>query len=75
MIFSTKCLTFFTFLFSIIGIDGAEFSRKKKHPEIAYKSHDFFDPSAVAAPRTTRASRVSFYIFFIFIKAQRRELY
>jgi len=37
------------------GLDGSEFSRKKKHPEVAYKSHDFFDPNAVA--HGTRASR------------------
>jgi len=28
------------------GIDGAEFSRKKKHPDVAYRSHEFFDMTA-----------------------------
>ncbi len=55
----TKLPSFIENIFFLLfaGIDGAEFPRKKKHPEIAYKSHDFFDPKAVAHP--TRASRVS----------------
>lgn len=28
------------------GIDGSEFSRKKKHPDVAYKSHELFDMTA-----------------------------
>merc|ERR1712106_401075 len=28
------------------GIDGSEFSRKKKHPDVAYRSHEFFDMTA-----------------------------
>jgi len=28
------------------GIDGSEFSRKKKHPNVAYRSHEFFDMTA-----------------------------
>jgi len=31
------------------GIDGSEFSRKKKHPDLAYKSHEFFDITARGA--------------------------
>ena len=28
------------------GIDGSEFSRKKKHPNVAYRSHELFDMTA-----------------------------
>ena len=28
------------------GIDGSEFSRKKKHPDVAYRSHELFDMTA-----------------------------
>ena len=31
------------------GIDGSEFSRKKKHPDVAYRSHEFFDMTARGA--------------------------
>lgn len=36
------------------GIDGSSFSRKKKHPDVAYKSHDFFDPTIVHGDRISR---------------------
>ena len=28
------------------GIDGSEFSRKKEHPDVAYRSHELFDMTA-----------------------------
>ena len=35
--------------------DDFHFTRKKKHPEVAYRSHEFFDPS-LAPAFPTRAS-------------------
>merc|ERR1712106_743429 len=53
------------------GIDGSEFSRKKKHPDVAYRSHEFFDMTAprgameggqegVRVPREPKTNNVSF---------------
>ena len=32
-------------IFCISTLDDFNFSRKKKHPEVAYRSHEFFDTS------------------------------
>ena len=45
---------------NVSGIDGSDFPRKKKHPSVAYRSHEFFDPAVAPGDRT---SRVSIYIY------------
>ena len=46
------------------GIDGSEFSRRKKHPDVAYRSHQFFDSNGKGGggegvEPSTRTARVS----------------
>ena len=48
--------SFFLYYFS----DEFNFTRKKKHPDVAYRSHEFFDPSlAPAFPTRGRSSASS----------------
>ena len=52
--------------------DDFHFARKKKHPELAHRSHEFFDPS-LAPPFPTREDqnreRVSFLKITFVIKS------
>ena len=45
---------------NIISADGVDFPRKKKHPDVAYRSHEFFDVNGVEDNRAVaRNARVS----------------
>ena len=41
-----------------LGIDGSDFPRKKKHPDVAYRSHDIFDSAPAPQHPGDRLSRV-----------------
>ena len=58
---------------NMASADGVDFPRKKKHPDVAYRSHELFDVNGVAgkeANHAGRVPRVSIFIMNILTKSQ-----